>query len=226
MGRDQAGGAFVADQRLECAEHQFARCGIEVAGRLVGEDDARMVGRGAGDGHALLLAARQFCRAMRAPRPHAEEVQQFAAARVGLAARPAGDELRDRDVLERGELGEQMVELIDVADGRPAQQRAGTLREPGGWRAHDFDLACLWPFEQAAQVQQRRLARAGRCDDRDELAGLDRKVGGFEDPHQRLVLAEMPVDAGEPQMGFTHSAAPRPDRTAPRARRDRALRGN
>ncbi len=40
---------------------------IEIAGRLVGEQNARRVGDGARDGDALLLAAGQFRRPMRQP---------------------------------------------------------------------------------------------------------------------------------------------------------------
>ncbi len=35
---------------------------IEIAGRLVGEKDARRIGDGTGDGDALLLATREFGR--------------------------------------------------------------------------------------------------------------------------------------------------------------------
>ena len=40
---------------------------VELAGRLVGQDDRRIVGQGEGDRHALLLAARQPVRAVVRP---------------------------------------------------------------------------------------------------------------------------------------------------------------
>ena len=45
---------------LQHAEHLAGRLGIEVAGRLVSEDEIRLVDERAGDGDALLLAAGQF----------------------------------------------------------------------------------------------------------------------------------------------------------------------
>ena len=38
-------------------EHAVGRLGVEVAGRLVGQNQLGLHGQGAGDGHALLLAA-------------------------------------------------------------------------------------------------------------------------------------------------------------------------
>ena len=63
VGRDERGeprGAHDGDQRLEDVA---GRVRVEVAGRLVGEQQARRVGDRAGDGDPLLLAARQFGRA-------------------------------------------------------------------------------------------------------------------------------------------------------------------
>ena len=54
----------------------------------------------------------------------------------------------------------------------------------------------LRPLEQAAQMQQRRLAGARRRDDGDEFAALDVEIGGFEHAHHGLALAVMAVDAG------------------------------
>ena len=54
----RAGGALLADQRRQRIEDEVAGRRIEIAGRLVGEDDARMVGGSSGNGDALLLAAR------------------------------------------------------------------------------------------------------------------------------------------------------------------------
>ena len=44
-----------------------ARAGVEVAGRLVGEDDLGPAGERAGDGHPLLLAAGQLRRSVVEP---------------------------------------------------------------------------------------------------------------------------------------------------------------
>ena len=47
---------------LEEFEHLLARAGIEIAGRLVGQNDGWVVGQRSCEGHPLLLADAQFAR--------------------------------------------------------------------------------------------------------------------------------------------------------------------
>jgi hypothetical protein len=46
-------------QAVEQAEHVQRRCAVEIAGRLVCEDDERLVAERARDRHPLALAARE-----------------------------------------------------------------------------------------------------------------------------------------------------------------------
>ena len=80
VGGDQGGEAGRLDQRGEGPEHVVGGLGVEIAGRLVGEQDARAVGDRAGDGDALLLAARELRRAMGLARGEAEIAEQLARA--------------------------------------------------------------------------------------------------------------------------------------------------
>ncbi len=61
MSAATPGGVDEMQQRVE---HVLGGVRVEVAGRLVGEDETRLVGQRAGDGGALLLAARQLRRAV------------------------------------------------------------------------------------------------------------------------------------------------------------------
>src|ERR1700754_1104245 len=56
--RHHADGRALLVEFAEQFHHGFAVNGIEVAGRLVGKQDERVAGDGAGDGDPLLLAAR------------------------------------------------------------------------------------------------------------------------------------------------------------------------
>ena len=69
-----------------------ARVRVELAGRLVGEEEARVVRQRARDRDALLLAAGQLVRAVVGALAEADEVEQLADARVarrGLGRRGA-----------------------------------------------------------------------------------------------------------------------------------------
>src|SRR3569833_2974261 len=112
-----------------------------------------MVGCGTSDGDALLLAARQLGRTMRGTVADAEQVAQLLAALVGVTLRLAGDQLRHRDVLARRELGQQVVEMVDVPARGAAEQRAAALREGEGRRPGDLELAGRRPFEQAGEIE-------------------------------------------------------------------------
>ena len=130
VGGDEAGGALVADQVLR-APRTPGRWSPDRGCR-----SARRRGSPADDWRRRGRWRRAAARRPTAPPAgapargaDAEHVEQLAAALVGGGRRLAGDQLRHRDVLERGELGQQMVELVDVADGGAAQQRAAALVE-------------------------------------------------------------------------------------------------
>src|SRR5205814_8083097 len=63
VGGDQSGQAGMAYEVEQCAHHAVAGRVVEVAGRLVGQQDAGIVGESADDRNTLLLAARQPRRA-------------------------------------------------------------------------------------------------------------------------------------------------------------------
>ena len=153
----------------------------------------------------------------------AEEAEQLARPRRRFGALQAGDHLRQDDVLQRREFRQQVMELIDEADLRPAQRRAALLVHRRGRMAADMDLAGVLPFEQAGDVQQRRLAGARRRDQRHRLAGLQRQLGAVAALRSSSRRGRSGARSLEPQHRLvTHSAAPRPDRAAPPATTDRS----
>jgi hypothetical protein len=81
----QDGDAVLAVERDEQVHDLVAALAVEVAGRLVGEQDQRAGDDGAGDGDALLLAAGKFGRRVMFPAGQADLRQRFA--RGGVAVR-------------------------------------------------------------------------------------------------------------------------------------------
>src|SRR5262249_24066929 len=174
-------------------------------------------------------------------RLQAEITEQVASAPGGFPTREAADHLRHDHVLDCRKLHQQVMELIDEADLGAANARALGIRERRGRNLIDVDFAAIGMLEQARDVQERRLAGAGGRYQRHGLARPNGELGAFEDLERDVALAIVPVDLVQeedrrlfiaapdadlrPRLGadrVTHSAAPRPDRGAPRARPDRA----
>ena len=76
VGGDERRAAFAADQAQELGEDDVGGRLVEIAGGLVGEDQGGPVGERAGDGDALLLAARQFARPVGQAVGEAERTEQ------------------------------------------------------------------------------------------------------------------------------------------------------
>src|SRR6202035_2042265 len=95
---------------VEDVGDQLAVAAVEVAGRLVGEKDRGLVGQGAGDGDALLLAAAQVVGAA-ADLVCQAQVRQKGRSPIHRCRAGQSSQLEHRqaDVLLRGELLEQVV---------------------------------------------------------------------------------------------------------------------
>jgi hypothetical protein len=90
--------------------------GVEVAGRLVTQQQPGRQQQRPGQRHPLLLAARQLARpvgqALAQPDPHQQALGLLGA----LAPVHAADQAGHHGVFQRGELGQQMMELEHEAD--------------------------------------------------------------------------------------------------------------
>ena len=113
--------AELVDGAAQEVEHLGRGLRVEVARRLVGEDDRRPGGQRAGHGDALLLAAGELGGPVVEAVAEADGVDEAVDPRVvGLAA---GDRQRQEDVLPRVEDGQQVEGLEDEADLVAAQRR-------------------------------------------------------------------------------------------------------
>ena len=118
----------------------------------------------------------------RSPRPSRSSAAR--ARRDAFRAADALVEQRRRDVVEGGRPRQQVVRLEDEADGPAAEPGQAVVVELGDGRAGQPVGAGGRPVEAAEDVHHRALARAGRPDDRDELAGLDVEAHVVEGGHR------------------------------------------
>ncbi len=170
MGDHHDGLAELAHGGAHERQDLGAGARVEVAGRLVGEDDLGAAGERSGDGDPLLLAARELGRAVpqavRRDRRSSTTWSNHSA--IGLAAGEAGGQ---RDVLGRGERRDEVERLEDEADAVAAQLRELAVVELRDVGVADEHGARGEVVEPGDAVHQRRLARARRAHDRGEAAG-------------------------------------------------------
>ena len=191
-------GVQIADQR----EDLLAGVRVEIAGRFVGEQNRRIDRQRARDRDALALAAGQFLGQML--QAMTELHQRRAApsrARCTFAPRPAAQMQRQPDVLETRQRRQQIEELKDESDlvaPHPGQRLVGQAAERF---AVDADVAGGRPIETANQIEQRRLAGAGRSDDRHHLAARNGQGDVVERGHLAFA-GELLGDAVEVDHGL------------------------
>ena len=166
----------------EQLEHVVRGVRVELAGRLVGEQQGRLVGEGDGDRDPLLLAAGQLRRPVVSPVGQADEVEQPRRSRRPVAPRDALEQHRQLDVLPGGQVGEQVACGLLPDEAEHLAPVAGPfggahLADPV---AGDDDTSGGRDVEAAEDAQQRALAAARRTDDGDELTRLDRQVEALQ----------------------------------------------
>ena len=175
---------YGVDGAADEAEDLGRGLGVEVARRLVGEEHRRARHERAGDGDALLLAARELGGPVRAAVLEAGRRQELL---EPLALGPrACDRERQGDVLLRRQHREQVEELEDEADVATPELREVVVLERRDVDAVDLDRAARRLVETGEDVHERRLARPGRAHDRCQVAAGDverdaakRVDGGF-----------------------------------------------
>ncbi len=187
---DDEAGREVRVQLGHQREHLGRGTAVEVAGRLVGEHARRPRDERAGERRALPLAARQLARSMVQPMREADATEQVARGGARGVRRLAPDPQRHRDVVERAEFRQQMVELVDEAEAPVAHVAARDLGQRREVGAVDRDAARRRRVEPAEQVQQRALAGTRRADDRDRLGRLNRERHAAQHVHGGVAAAE------------------------------------
>ena len=200
--RDDHGRAGAVDP-VEQLHDPDRRLGVEVAGRLVGQQQRRVVDERARDRDALLLAARQLVGVVVQLRREAGQAQDVGHLLAHLAARAAGHLERVRDVVVDRPVRQQLEVLEDDAEVAAVVRDllAADLRQVAP-RDRDRAVRRLDLLDQ--QPHDRRLAGAGRADEEHELARVDRERRVLQAHVAARVLLR---DAAEVDDGTRHGVA-------------------
>ncbi len=166
---DAVEGGQVATQ---VPAHVAASAGIERGERFIEQEQARLGGQGAGQRHALSLAAGQGAGAVLGVVGQPDPLQPRRGLGTCLATGGAPGPQTEGDVLERGEVVEQQV-VLEHDGHRPPLGRhedIGLRLVQGGIVEHDAPGV---DGEQAGEAaEQGALARTVRAEDGHNLAGL------------------------------------------------------
>lgn len=194
--REQDRGAGLVDV-FEQTEDIDGELWVEVACRLVREDERRLVHDRARDGHSLLLAARQDARRVRPAAREAHSLERLADPRTNEALRQADHLERDRDVVVHAPARHQAEVLKHDADvsSKRGHRRIGQTRDVA---PEEQDAPVVHVFGAMDEAKQGALSGARRTRNEDELSALDDE----RHPAQhRLIGAVRLVDVLEHQDG-------------------------
>src|SRR5574343_2014165 len=153
-------------------EHGSAGFGIEIAGRLVGDQDGRPGDHGTGDRQPLLFAAGERDRARLFAGEQANLVERRLGPADRLATRQAGDFQLQQHVFQGIAVEQQLLVLENQAE-MPAHVRNGVAAERRQVLAIDHQATGSRPLDGRDQFDQRRLAGAGMAGDQHHLTGID-----------------------------------------------------
>src|SRR5690606_31869368 len=154
--------AALAVELLEQLDDGLARAGVEVPGRLVGEQDLGLVDERARERDALLLPAGKLGRIMVEPIAEPDAAEQLRGASRDVP--PVAAQLeRHLHVLTRGQRRDQLERLEHEADRRPAKPGALVLGERRQVGAGDLDRSASGRVEPGEEAEQGCLSAAGRA---------------------------------------------------------------
>ena len=192
MGDQNEGGA---SQTVEIEDHVddvSGRVGVEISGRLVGQQETRAIDEGPSEGHPLLLAAAQLCRVVVLAIPEANLTEEIAppVERVPGTCQFS----RHENVLKGRQCGQQLEILKDEPHVFIAKPRPGILIQVPKRGARQDHLTARWTVESSTQPQQGGLAAATRTDDGEGVPGREIKPNLSED---RELGARSAIGLGE-----------------------------
>ena len=168
---------------------------IEIAGRLVGDDDRGIGHERAGERNALLLAAGQLGRVMVEPAAQSDRRQLVLGARECVAR--AGEFERHRDVFQRCHGRDQVEGLEHDADIPAAKAREFILIELAQVLSGNDDRTAVGPLQSGHHHEQRRLAGTRRSKEGHGLAASYIQADVFEDMNAGGGAAERQIDPAQ-----------------------------
>lgn len=117
--------------------------------------------------------------------------QKLGGPAAGPVFRPSADAQRHHNVLQRGELAQEVMKLKHETDGTVPQQPELRLVPTVNRLATDHHVATGGFVERAEHVQQSALPRTAGPDDGDHLATVDGEIDAAQNVENAPIAAEV-----------------------------------
>lgn len=219
MGDQHQRGTGIGAQRKQQFDDARAGAGIQIAGRLIGEQDTWGRREGARERHPLLFAAGELARIVAGALMQANSGERRIGALLSRAQALTGQLQRQQHILARGQGWQQLKILEHKAYPTLAQGGATVLIEPAERLTAQPDLAAARAVESGEQPEQGGFARPRRAQNRHRLARRDIQIQSAQNTQVALGALQVFVNrqrATEPgrlreRIRFRHAVLDYPD---------------
>ena len=194
MGDDDGRGATGLHLIPDQVDHLVTEIAVEGGGRLVEEDQTRIVHQRSADGDALLLPSGKLCRQIGGTIGQAELFQQLVGPVAGNSTEPTADLVDHQQILAGGQERDQIDGLEDEAHRIPAELGELASRVVRDLLAGHHHRAVRRRQQPAGDRAQGGLAGSRGAHERHDLVAGDGEVNVVEG-HDDVVCDR--VDLGD-----------------------------
>ena len=167
VGDEHGGLAPLAQDGRELPAELPAKRRVQGGERLVEEQEPGVHRERPAEGHALLLAPRQFARAPRTQAAQPEPLEHLARAAAALLAGPAAQSVSH--IVLDGQMREEGVALEDIAQSAPLGRHVDPGIAVEEHLAADDDAPAVRPDEPGEALKGQGLAGPGGAEERHDL---------------------------------------------------------
>ncbi len=144
---------LVAEELSEEPKNLLSGVGVQISRRLVRQHDCRVVDQGAGDCHALLLAAGELVRKRPGTIRKTYATEECRHLRVAGGLTDVIELQRQGQVLSGRKRRNQIVELVDKPDVTPPKEGKVRLAETGHDSAQNAHFSDVRPVDPREEVE-------------------------------------------------------------------------
>ena len=187
MSHKENGFALFLLEASQNLQDLTSRGGIEIPGRLIGQNDLRIIDQGPTDGHPLHLSSGKFMGSMVPPIKKAHLPEQLINVRlngIGTFLQMVGK----TNVLLNGQDWKKIKKLEDNTDFVPPKEGETPVVHPCDVLTLDDDLALIRRIKASDDINQGRFSTTALARDGQKLPLGDVQVKVIEGQHRGISL--------------------------------------